>query len=300
MEKANIKYEGEIKDLPTICKLNEDKITPILRQIKNDKDLMEELHKLGILDEEIPSYISLLSDYQENKKLVKENPDAMLMILEISDAGKLTFHYEESKKSKELSSMQRNFLICDYENEFVNARLTSKGTTREKDFVKNIKSAIKEKKWLYVYGSSGSGKSYYLAAILNMSAIQGDKVAFLNANKRFEELKSLAIKNKEEFDKTLDALSKVKYLVIDDFGSEFKSDYVRDIVIMPLLNNRSKNRLFTAFTSDMNLDELEQIYDYKYGAKIYAKKLVSLIRNNLEKPNGYSLEKGLENLILSK
>jgi hypothetical protein len=30
-------------------------------------------------------------------------------------------------------------------------------------------------------------------------------------------------------------------LVIDDFGSEFKSDYVRDQIVMPLLNERAKN-----------------------------------------------------------
>lgn len=283
----------EMKKADVAYKIDQSKIDTLLATIKSDKALMSTLNDLGIIDEEIPSYLSLLSAYQDNRKQVKGNPDALLMVLEISDSGKLTFHYEESEKNKKINTIKRNYIFRDFPDEYLSL-LTGKGKSKiDTNFSKAFAEAAEKKEWFYAYGESGSGKTYLMISSFNNIAYKGRKVACINANKRFEELKSLAIDDKKKFDEMMNALSTVEFLIIDDFGSEFKSDYVRDIVIMPLLNNRSKNKLFTAFTSDMNLDELEQVYDYKYGAKIYAKKLVSLIRRNLKDQNGYKLQKSI-------
>lgn len=304
MEKFAERCKNDIEKVASQCKLDQSKIANILEDVKKDKELMKTLHELGIIDEEIPSYLPLLLKYQENRESVKKDENALVMVLEISDAGKLTFHYEESKKNKEISKILSNYIICDYDDSFKTARVNSKGTSREKDFIKNIKMAIKEKKWLYVYGPSGSGKSYHIAAILNAMALSGKKVAFINANRRFEEFKNIAWDKKNDglkrFNDIIDSLSKVEYLVLDDFGSEHKDEYIRDNVIFPLLKNRSKNKLFTAFTSDLTLEELEEVYNFKYGAAIYAEKLVSLIRENLKNSKEYALEKGLENLFSTR
>ncbi len=281
-------------------KLDQQRVDSLLESIKNDKELMDKLKELGIEDDEIPSYVPLLITYQDNKKEVEKDPKTLQMVLEISDSGKLTCRYEETESSKEERRLLENYYIRDFSDEWLNASIKSFRTGREKELKTHIAGALKDKtkNWFYVYGSLGTGKSYALAAFSNDMARKNKKVAFINANKRFDELKGLAIKDKEKFDKTMQALYELDCLVIDDFGSEYKSDYVRDQIVMPLLNERSKTHKFTFFASDYSLDEIEELYSTKYGTKLLAKKLVSTIRDNLKDSGSeYHLEKGFENLI---
>lgn len=279
---------------------DQDRVNSLLKDITNDKSLMDILHELGIQDEEIPSYLPLLATYQDNQKEVKKDPNTLQMVLEISDAGKLTCHYEETETAKEERRLVENYYLRDFPDDWLVSSLKSFRTAREKEFQKRAILAMKGKyqNWFYVYGPLGGGKSYAIAAFLNDLARAGEKVAFLNANKRFDELKGLAIKDKMKFDQTMQELSSLDYLAIDDFGSEFKSDYVRDQIVIPLLTERSKKHKITLFASDYSLSEVEQLYNTRYGANILARKLADIIRNNLKPEEGeYHLERGLENFV---
>ncbi len=262
--------------------------------------MIDTLHSLGIKDEEIPTYLPLLATYQENKKDIENDPEAYQMVLEISDSGKLTSHYEETEKQKEARHLSENYYIRDFSDEWLDASLQSFRTGREKELKKQIGTSLKDpyKNWFYLYGDLGTGKSYAFAAFCNDLARKNKKVCFMNATKRFDEIKGLAIKNKETFDKVMKTLYNLDYLVIDDFGNEYKSDYVRDQIVMPLLIERAKNHKPTFFTSDYSLDEIEELYSTKYGTKILAKRLIKTIRDNLKDASAeYKLEKGFENLL---
>lgn len=278
---------------------DQDRVNSLLKDITNDKSLMDILHELGIQDEEIPSYLPLLATYQDNQKEVKKDPNTLQMVLEISDAGKLTCHYEETETAKEGRRLVENYYLRDFPDDWLASSLKSFRTAREKELQNKAMLAMKGKyqNWFYVYGPLGGGKSYALAAFLNDLARKREKVAFINANKRFDELKGLAIKDKTKFDQTMQELSSLDYLAIDDFGSEFKSDYVRDQIVIPLLTERSKKHKITLFASDYSLAEVEQLYNIRYGANILARKLVDIIRDNLKPEEGeYHLERGLERI----
>ncbi len=290
----------KISNVKTEYSKDQKRVDSLLQEILSDKELIDLIHKLGIKDEEIPSYLPLLAMYQDNKKEIEEDPNAFQMVLEISDSGKLTSHYEETPKQKEARHLAENYYIRDFPDEWLNSSLQSFRTSREKELRKQIGSSLKDnfKNWFYVYGDLGTGKSYALAAFCNDLARKGKKVCFMNATKRFDELKGLAIKNKEDFLKMMKTLYNLDYLVIDDFGNEYKSDYVRDQIIMPILAERTKNHKATLFASDFSIDEIEELYSQKYGTKILAKKLVNLIRSNLRNESAeYKLEKGFENLL---
>ena len=289
-----------VKLTPKKIQINDAQANAFLDSLKMDKELMDEVHSLGINDEELSNYLPLLARYQENHEAIKKDPELLVMKLTISDSGKLDFVYVESEQQKKKHSLQNDYYLRDFPDEWLSASITSKvsfKTEREKDLRKEIVKANKGKNWFYVYGQIGTGKSYALCAFLNDVASKGKKVAFINANKRFEELKVLAISDKDKFENIMKTLSSLEYLVIDDFGSEFKSDYVRDTVVIPLLLERTKNHLFTAFASDYTLDEIEELYSTKFSSKLLAKRLINIIRSNLSSPNGYELEKGLENMI---
>lgn len=290
----------KISNVKTEYSKDQKRVDSLLQEILSDKELIDLLHKLDIKDEEIPSYLPLLAMYQDNKKEIEEDPNAFQMVLEISDSGKLTSHYEETPKQKEARHLAENYYIRDFQDEWLNSSLQSFRTSREKELRKQIGASLKDnfKNWFYVYGDLGTGKSYALAAFCNDLARKGKKVCFMNATKRFDELKGLAIKSKEDFLKMMKTLYNLDYLVIDDFGNEYKSDYVRDQIIMPILAERTKNHKATLFASDFSIDEIEELYSQKYGTKILAKKLVNLIRSNLRNESAeYKLEKGFENLL---
>ncbi len=280
---------------------DQKRVDSLLNEILSDKELMELLHNLGLKDEEIPSYLPLLATYQDNKKEIEEDPNALQMVLEIaSDSGKLTSHYEETQKQKEARRLVENYYLRDFSDEWLSSSLRSFRTSREKELKKEISASLKDpyKNWFYIYGDLGVGKSYALASFCNDLARKGKKVGFMSATKRFDQLKGIAIKDKDKFDKTMSALYELDYLVIDDFGNEYKSDYVRDQIIMPLLSERAKSHKATLFTSDYALSEIEELYSQKYGTKIIAKKLVNIIKSNLRADVAeYKLEKGLENLL---
>ena len=154
------------------------------------------------------------------------------------------------------------------------------------DFTKNC-----VKPWVFVKGEPSSGKSYYLAAVLNGLAADGEIVCFINGAKRFDELKSLAIKNRKEFDKVMAELESCGTMVFDDFGNEFKSEYIRDQIILPILSERSRAGLRTYFTSQYGLDEIKQLYSL-HKSYIEGSRVTKLIEKNIEKV--VTLEVGIE------
>ena len=115
----------------------------------------------------------------------------------------------------------------------------------------------------------------------------------MNANKRFDELKGLAVKDKKAFESRLTELENLPLVVIDDFGSEFKSDYVRDQIVMPLLTERAKKNLSTILISDYSLPEIKELYSSSRSSAIMAGKLATLIESKITAP--IQVEPGLEN-----
>ena len=82
-------------------------------------------------------------------------------------------------------------------------------------------------------------------------------------------------------------------MVIDDFGNEFKSDYIRDQIVIPLFAERSRAGLRTYFTSQYTLDEIKQLYSL-HKSYIEGSRVSKLIEKNIDKV--IILEAGLETL----
>ena len=82
---------------------------------------------------------------------------------------------------------------------------------------------------------------------------------------------------KEDFDKKLDLYSNVPILVLDDFGNEFKNDFVRDAILFPILSTRASKRLLTIFTSDFSVSDIEALYSNTKAGAIRAKQIAKLI-----------------------
>ncbi len=222
------------------------------------------------------------------------------MNLFLDDSGVLnrTFGYCHYLLDKE--AIRNGYLYRDFDDSFLSSDLNGfKGDTKRiREFVKFCTSAISNRNlhpWVYVYGDVGVGKSSILIAVCNRLVKSERKVAFLDCNKRFDEFKALSIKNKQLFEQTMNQIASYDILVLDDFGNEYKSDYTRDQILMPLLNYRAKKNLVTYFSSNYTLDEIKALYSTSRAGSIIASKMVSLIESKIERP--YELEKGFETFL---
>ena len=106
-------------------------------------------------------------------------------------------------------------------------------------------------KGLYLHGSHGSGKTYLLAYIADKVSNEGKDVLFMFYPDLVRKMKSLV--GTDKFEKALDELKTVDVLMLDDFGAETCTAFVRDDILSPVLQERMNNNLPTFMTS--NLDD---------------------------------------------
>ena len=279
-----------------------------LNEILSDAPFLEKLRKMGLSQKDIVENLALISTYHDDsgycahcpglEKCAKVPTPQVSMEL-ISLDGVLSRSFGPCAKYLAKEKLKDAYLYRDFPEEWLNATPTSLPRSKRVAAVFNaFAKAINEESptpWVYLVGEIGSGRSYLLAAFANGFAQAGKKVAFLNANKRFDELKGLAINDKRRFDERMDALIHADLLVIDDFGSEFKSDYVRDQIVLPLLRERDKNHALTFFSSDYSLAEITTLYSTSKASAIQAGQISKLITKNIGQPT--KVEKGFETFL---
>jgi hypothetical protein len=264
----------------------------LLSAIERDPTLRGELQKLGISEEEIKNYVPLLSAYQDSKDYCLKCPGLeaclapsprMAMGLTILDSGKLGETMGPCVLALKKEKLLGSYVYRDFPEEWLALSLRSFRNERASSVKEALVHAQKDEThpWAFLTGQRGTGKSYFLAAFANDFALRGNLVAFMNANKRFDELKGMAIANKPFFDKTMALLESCPLLVIDDFGSEYKSDYVRDQIVMPLLNERAKKHRMTFFASAFTLKEVADLYASNRSSALMAKQLADLIGSSI-------------------
>ena len=93
-------------------------------------------------------------------------------------------------------------------------------------------------------------------------------------------MRQLIASDNEEYEKVLDNIKKVKYLFLDDIGTEQVTSYSRDDLLFNILDYRMENRLCTIFTSNLSKESLLKHYTFdKYdnASTIKAKRLLERI-----------------------
>ena len=125
------------------------------------------------------------------------------------------------------------------------------------EFIKKYKED-KHQKGLYLCGNFGSGKTYLTAAMLNELSKDKVKSAIVFWPEFLNNLKSsFNSENKNEFKNKYNYVKKVDLLLIDDIGAESVTPWSRDEILCPLLQYRMDEKLPTFFTSNLNLEALE-------------------------------------------
>jgi DNA replication protein DnaC len=111
--------------------------------------------------------------------------------------------------------------------------------------------AIKEKKGIFIYGDTGSGKTYALHA-LSKNKGQVDNFVYLLCEFR-------DYMQKGHYYEMLREYTAKQYLFIDDIGAEKTSEFVIEFLYI-LVNKRYENLKRTVFSTNLSLKEFQERY----------------------------------------
>jgi len=128
------------------------------------------------------------------------------------------------------------------------------------------------KKSLFLFGESDTGKTVLATFILKVIWNERKKGMFIN-------YPEFVYKAQTEYDTFSDHLNFIKVypgcLVLDDFGAEKLTDFVRQISYL-VINWRESNCLQTVITSNYSLKEINQLIDDRIASRI--KRMCEVIR----------------------
>ncbi len=126
-----------------------------------------------------------------------------------------------------------------------------------------------QKKNLYFYGTTGTGKTYLAGCIANEIVSKGYKVFYQSAYKLFqfmEDYKFCRI-DRETNASAYDSIYNCDLLIIDDLGTEFGTAYTCS-VLFDILNTRELNEKSTIISTNLNLSNLENKYTDRIHSRI--------------------------------
>ncbi|MGD6816814.1 primosomal protein DnaI [Metabacillus sp. 84] len=128
-----------------------------------------------------------------------------------------------------------------------------------KEFMEAVNQNSRQK-GIYLHGAFGVGKTYIMGAIANELAHQGVPSMLVYLPEFMRELKN-SIQD-STLEEKMDAVKKVKVLMLDDIGAESMSSWTRDEILGVILQYRMTENLPTFFTSNFDLKELEHHLSY--------------------------------------
>lgn len=270
--------------------------------LKNDPIVYDTISsKLGLTAKEVKTNLAILLTYQEDvnyclncpglDKCKKNNP-YLKMDLEKRDSLVVP-SFSPCKEMSKLEEKKKMFFAYSFPDSYLDNKVKSIDTSIVRgEAYKAIGSSVKEKNssWIYLYGSTRSGKTYILATFAVYFAKSHPGCAYVSCQSLLEKFKNLSYSNKDEFDIYFDKIKNAPLLVIDDFGNEYKTEYTFSTYLLPLLDYRNKQGLRTFFGSSFSMKEIESLYKDKIGP-IYARQLKDILTRNCG--NGFDISTSL-------
>lgn len=265
-------------------------INKLVNELRDDLEVYEKLRSLNLTMGEVKENIGKLTDFKDDynyckacpgiEKCAKRTPHISMYV--VKEGNFIATKYEPCKKIMDQIKLDARYLIADFPNEWKSSNFSTidLSSNRRPVIKKIIKDYTEDKNdWVFIKGNHKVGKSFLLVAGANeFISKTNQQAAVMNARTRFKELADLSISNPTEFTKNLVALSNVPLLVIDDFGDEYKSEYIRDQILMPILLEREHQNKLTFFSSNYSIKEIQQLYSVgKSGGDIRARQLANLL-----------------------
>lgn len=240
-----------------------------------------ELQKKVLHDPDVSNFLKENSD-KLNKAIVansmmnlyefytqKNNPDKVMAGYQpelFLNGAVIDVRYKPTaeKIDQDREKMTRKHLeLIDLPKKLHDVRLSQLDVNQDRlDAVNLIKKFLSDyskdvhQRGLYLSGNFGVGKTFILAGLANAVASLGKNVVFLHVPTFISGLSSHFGDNslQEEIHRVADS----DLLILDDIGAETLSQWSRDDVLGVILQARMDNVLPTFFSSNLDMDDLEE------------------------------------------
>ncbi len=151
-------------------------------------------------------------------------------------------------KNKNLKLLSCNINNFDFNDIFINPK-RKEVLNQIKECYSNYEKGL-DTKGLYIHGRYGCGKTYLLAYLAQQFANNDHQVIFAYYPDLVRSFKS-AIGDGTLEDK-IDELKNIEILILDDFGGETTTPFIRDEVLSAILQDRMTNNRLTFMSSNLN------------------------------------------------
>ena len=201
-------------------------------------------------------YISkdTLLNIEHRPKLVCENKEVNIVYIETEEYRNKVESLKTSNRVK-TEFIPSRVLTYTFENL---SRNREKGILAT-EIIKVCKNILSKQttRGVYVYGPTGTGKTYLMGCIYNYFKKNGKEPAILYYPEFIRKIKSKISNNSYDF--YIDLIRNEEILIIDDIGAENITEFIRDEVLGPIINHREAEKLPTFFSSNLSIDDLSEL-----------------------------------------
>ena len=167
---------------------------------------------------------------------------------------------EEFERQRRLCFSETNMASWTFENDDRKNPKLSDAMMRYADGFSDFR---KEGLGLLLYGTVGTGKTYYAACIANRLIDKNYKVLMTNFARLTNQIQG-TYEGKQEM---IDELNRYHLLVIDDLGAERKSEYMQEMVFN-IIDSRYRSGLPFIITTNLTAEEIKKPQEVSF-ARIY-------------------------------
>ena len=201
-------------------------------------------------------YISkdTLLNIEHRPKLVYENKEVNIVYIETEEYRNKVESLKTSNRVK-TEFIPSRVLTYTFENLSMNREKGILAT----EIIKVCKNILSKQttRGVYVYGPTGTGKTYLMGCIYNYFKQNGKEPAILYYPEFIRKIKSKISNN--SYDLYIDLIRNEEILIIDDIGAENITEFIRDEVLGPIINHREAEKLPTFFSSNLSIDDLSEL-----------------------------------------
>ncbi len=247
---------------PTNERINEREFNNLFEEVLSDEVIVKIINENSLTSTDLINNDSLLVSY-----LIKKEKCAKCLGLkdckQLQIGYKNELFYEDETFKLETTPCQYSPLqdsgllkLIGIDINLYNGELFTNQKRKEVLVkVKKILSSYPDNnKGLYLHGTYGCGKTYILAYLALTLKKQGAKVLFAHYPDLVRKIKSFI--GKPEFEETIEELKNIEVLIFDDFGGEMPNSFIRDEVLLPILQERMNYNLLTCISSNLNTEQL--------------------------------------------
>lgn len=246
-----------------------------IKIVKADSYINDTVIKHNISDEEIENNFSVFEKAYESLSLCRRCPGidncpqsvkGEVYTVGYNDGPISVIRYcKFLKAKKQLDSLLANYVYTDIPKVLLSVNLDNtecKNVAQELLFkiFDDIATGVR-KKGVYLFGGYGVGKTYFVSALANTLVASGKKVVFVKCNSFATDMSTLLVNDSYAYEKLMNKIKNADYVIFDDIGTENVTSFSRDRLLYNILDYRMENRLCTIFTSNFDIDNLEERFN---------------------------------------